>query len=104
MMASNAGSSDTYFRNVDLDLYLMHDLQPLVHSFGKKVHVLYLGRDKRTFCAHLELAKDAKSPDSTIRAFCTLVRALPGRSETSALEYRQGPNRIPAILRLRQQR
>jgi hypothetical protein len=70
-------SSLTRFRNVDLDIYSRSDLQPLVHRFGRKVFVLYAGRVKRNFCAHLELARITKSADSTIRAFCALIRALP---------------------------
>jgi hypothetical protein len=79
MAARKDDSSVTHFRNVDLDIYSMHDLQPLVHSFGRKVNILYVGRDRRKFCAHLELAKITKSANSTIWAFCALIRALPKR-------------------------
>lgn len=65
------------FLNVDLDVYSRCDLQPLVNSFGKKVIALYVGHEKRGYAAHLELAGLQKpSADSTIRAFCTLIRAL----------------------------
>jgi hypothetical protein len=77
MAARKDDSSITHFRNFDLDIYSVYDLQPLVHSFGRKVFVLYVGRDRRTFSAHLELAKITKSADSTIRAFCALIKALP---------------------------
>lgn len=76
-MAARKDDSVTHFRNVDLDIYSMQDLQPLVHSFGRKVNVLYVGRDRRKFSAHLELAKITKSANSTIWAFCALIRALP---------------------------
>jgi len=80
MAARKDDSSATHFLNVDLDIYSMYsmyDLQPLVHSFGRKVFVVYVGRDRRTFSAHLELAKTTKSGDSTIRACCALITALP---------------------------
>jgi hypothetical protein len=77
MTARKDDSSVTHFLNVDLDIYSIHDLQPLVHSFGRKVNVLYVGRDMRKFCAHLELAKSTKSANSTIWAFCVLISALP---------------------------
>ena len=60
----------THYLNVDLDIYAKCDLQPLVTALGKSVVVLYCGRMKRTHCAHLELARDTKTADSTIRRFC----------------------------------
>lgn len=70
---------DAQFLNVDLDVYSRSDLQPLVNGFGKKVIALYVGRERRRFSAHLELARSFGKPsaDSTIRAFCRLIRALP---------------------------
>jgi hypothetical protein len=69
---------DAQFLNVDLDVYSRCDLQPLVNGFGKKVIALYVGRERGRYAAHLELTGFQKpSPDSTIRAFCTLIRALP---------------------------
>ena len=69
---------DAQFLNVDLDVYSRYDLQPLVNGFGKRVIDLYVGRERRRYSAHLELAGLQKpSADSTIRAFCTLIRALP---------------------------
>lgn len=56
---------------------MKHDLQPLVTILGNKAYALYVGRDKRTFCAHLELTKIAKTADSAIRGFCALIEALP---------------------------
>jgi hypothetical protein len=69
----------TEFLNVDLDVYSGSDLQPLVSGFGKKVVTLYVGRERRQYSAHLELTgfQNKASADSTIRAFCTLIRALP---------------------------
>jgi hypothetical protein len=78
-MPINKRLSDSEFLNVDLDVYSRSDLQPLVNSFGKKVIGLYVGRERRRYAAHLELAtyKTKPSADSTIRAFCALIRALP---------------------------
>ena len=81
MGLSKDHSSITAFLNVDLDIYAPFDLQPLVSSLGKKVLVLYVGRERRSYTAHLELAfGPAKSADSKIRGFCALIQALP-RSE-----------------------
>jgi hypothetical protein len=65
------------FLNVDLDVYSKSNLQGLVSAPGKKVSVLHVGRNKRTFCAHLELSRITKDADSTIRAFCGLIESLP---------------------------
>jgi hypothetical protein len=67
----------THFLNVDLDIYSTHDLQPLVKRFGRRVIVLYVGRVRRKYCAHLEVAKKVKTADSAIRAFCGLIEGLP---------------------------
>lgn len=67
----------THFLNVDLDLFSKSNLQPLVTAMGDRVSVLYVGRHKGTFRAHLELAGLAKNADSTIRSFCRLIRGLP---------------------------
>ena len=68
---------DTHFRNVDLDIYARSDLRSLVDSLGRKVITLCVGREGRKYSAHLELAGLPGSADSTIRAFCTLIRSLP---------------------------
>ena len=67
----------THFLNVDLDIYSRLSLQPLVSALGKKVFVLHAGREKRTYCAHLELTRITKNADATIRAFCALIESLP---------------------------
>ena len=77
MALSDDHSSATEFLNVDLDIYASFDLQPLVNSLGKRVMVLYVGRQRRSYTAHLELARCAKSADSAIRGFCALIQALP---------------------------
>jgi len=77
MATSHADLESTRFLNVDLDLYSRSDLDPLVALFGKKVTVLYSGMNKRSYRAHLEVAKLFKSADATIRAFCSLIETLP---------------------------
>jgi hypothetical protein len=68
----------TEFLNVDLDIYSARNLTPLVEAFGDKIMLLHLGRHKRTWETHLELSKHPiKSPNSVIRDFFKLVRALP---------------------------
>lgn len=78
-MYAKKKAPDAKFLNVDLDIYSGSDLQPLVNGFGKKVIALHVGRERRRYSAHLELAAYQKNPsaDSTIRAFCNLIRALP---------------------------
>ena len=67
----------THFLNVDLDIRSVYDLQPLVSALGKKVCVLHVGRIKKTYEAHLELARMGRTPDATIRALCSLIEGLP---------------------------
>jgi hypothetical protein len=38
---------------------------------------LYVGRERGKYSAHLEVAKNTKTADSTIREFCGLIEALP---------------------------
>jgi hypothetical protein len=79
----------THFLNVDLDLFSKSNLQPLVTAMGNKVLVLFIGRYKRTYRAHLELTGLSKNADSTVRSFCTLIRRLP----SAALKLWDGANR-----------
>ena len=69
--------SKTHFLNVDFEIYAKLDLQPLVNQLGRKVIVLYAGRVRGQNCVILEIAKHSKTADSTIRAFCRLIEALP---------------------------
>jgi len=75
--ASEAMSDTTHFLNVDLELYSKSDLQPLVTFMSKRVSVLYVGRERRMYCAKVELGKYTKDADSTIRGLCALIRSLP---------------------------
>ncbi len=76
MVVRQTNPSKTEFLNVDLDIYSRSDLQPLVNSLGRKVIVLYVGKERRRYGAHLELCRLTKSADSTIKAFCALIRTL----------------------------
>ena len=67
----------TTFLNVDLDLFSRSDLQPLVTALGSKVFVLFVGRDRQTYRAHLELSREPKSADVAIRGFAALISTLP---------------------------
>ena len=69
-------AADTRFLNVDLDIFSKRDLQPLLDALGEKATVLYSGCVKRTYRAHIELAKVTKTADATIRDFCDLIEAL----------------------------
>jgi hypothetical protein len=73
----------TPFLNVDLDLFSSGDLQPLIAAMGAKVEVLHVGRNKRIYVAHLELAGAHVTaagrpgdPETVILGFCKLIRAL----------------------------
>jgi hypothetical protein len=68
--------AETRFLNVDLDLFSRSDLQPLVTALEPGAYALHVGRDKRTYRAHLELSKFPKNPDAAIRAFAALIRNL----------------------------
>jgi hypothetical protein len=77
MVISKGRAADTHFLNVDLDIYSTCDLQPLLTALGTTVIVLQIGRIKRTYGAHLEVAKLTKNADATIREFCSLIKCLP---------------------------
>ena len=70
-------SSGTRFVNVDLDIYSERDLRPIVKALGRRVIVLYVGRERRKYSAHLEVAKNVRTADSAIWAFCGLIEGLP---------------------------
>ena len=66
----------THFLNVDLDIYSRSDLRPLVATLGERVLVLFEGCIKRTYRAHVELSRVTKTPDATIKSFCSLISAM----------------------------
>jgi len=75
-MAIVRNTDESHFLNVDLDIYSRSSLEPLVAEMGHRVSVLFAGRVKRTYEAHLELRKITNTADATILAFCALIRAL----------------------------
>ena len=77
MVISEGSAADTHFLNVDLDIYSARDLQPLVTALGTTAIVLHVGRARRTYGAHLEVAKRTRNADATIREFCSLIKGLP---------------------------
>ena len=72
----------TVFLNVDLDLRSRLSLEPFVSALGDQVNVMYSGRHKGIYEAHLELNKMVKNPDIAIHGFNVLIRKLPPRIRT----------------------
>lgn len=70
-------SDETTFLNVDLDIRSGAPLDDLVNAFGRRVVILYVGREGRQYGAHLELAVSPAGADRTIQRFVTLVADLP---------------------------
>jgi len=76
-MAIVKNVDETHFANVDLDIHSRSDLEPIAAAMGDKVNVLFVGRVRRHYEAHLELSRITQTADSTIRGFCALIRQLP---------------------------
>jgi hypothetical protein len=73
-----AFTDPTHFLNVDLDIFSDVSLAPLVAALGKRVIVLYVGREGSQYGAHLELASAyRKNADAHLRAFVRLIQDLP---------------------------
>jgi len=70
-------SPETKFVNVDLDVWSRTPLDGLVTAFGRKVVVLYVGKEGRQHGAHLEVGVSPLDADRTIRRFVALVDSLP---------------------------
>ena len=75
---------DTAFLNVDLDIWSRSPLDSLVAAFGRRVLVLHVGKERRRYGAHLELASSGSraSADQIINRFVDLVRRLPRSART----------------------
>jgi hypothetical protein len=69
----------TSFLNVDLEIYSTSALDPLIAAFGRKIMVLYLGRERRQHAAHVELAGSGyrENPDYVISRLVGLIKKLP---------------------------
>ncbi len=69
---------DTFFLNVDLDVFSRRPLEPLAIALGSKVLLLYVGREGRRYRAHFELSvANRKSADALIVGLVGLVKSLP---------------------------
>jgi hypothetical protein len=67
----------TKFLNVDLDIVAKSDLKPLAEALGKRVQVLYVGREGRSYGLHLETLARSHSADAKIQKFASLIEGLP---------------------------
>ena len=74
--------SATQFLNIDLDIWSASPLEPLVKAFGRKVLILRVGKERRGYGAHLELAAQSDKPDVVLRRFVRLVEELPRSART----------------------
>jgi hypothetical protein len=72
-----SGRDETYFLNVDLDVFARSSLEPLAVAFGSKVVPLYVGRHGNRYRAHFELAWEPRSADARIAGLVQLVKSLP---------------------------
>ena len=77
----------TCFLNVDLEIYSKSDLQPLVDAMGEQVFVLFAGRVKRHYEAHIEadgswlpMTSYMSSPESLILRLCGVILDLPPKA------------------------
>ena len=68
---------ESFFANVDLDIFSREDLRALVGAFGNKVIEMWVGKVRRTYEAHLELGWSKKqTPTAIILGFCKLIESL----------------------------
>jgi hypothetical protein len=69
----------THYINVDLDIVSSVPLDDLVRAMGEDAFVLYVGRARRKYEAHLELASSHRgmSADETIAGLTRLIQVLP---------------------------
>jgi hypothetical protein len=69
---------DAQFLNVDLDVYSRSDLQRLVKRFRQEGDRFVRRPREEELLRSSRIGRITKtSADSTVRAFCTLIRALP---------------------------
>jgi hypothetical protein len=77
MHGTRSGQSETYFLNVDLDVFARSSLEPLAPAFGSSVLQLYVGPRGNRFAAHFELRRHRTGADATIAGLVRLVKDLP---------------------------
>jgi hypothetical protein len=69
----------TTLLNVDLDIWSASPLDTLVTAFGRRVTILFVGKEGRRHSAHLELSTASNDADWLLRRFVGLVERLPVR-------------------------
>src|SRR5262245_47215933 len=74
---SRAIEESTKFLNVDLDIWANRSLRPLVDALGRRVVVLFVGKEGRRYGAHLELSAALKDPNRILSRFVEHVHDLP---------------------------
>ena len=79
-MVESKELQNTRFLNVDLDINSKSKLEPLIKALERKVVVLYSGRERGRYVAHLELGRRTVTADATIRGLCSLISALPSHA------------------------
>jgi hypothetical protein len=76
--AKSVHEDETYFLNVDLDVFGRSSLEPLASAFGSKVSQLYVGPRGNHYSAHFELrASPRAGADALIVSLVQLVKRLP---------------------------
>ena len=72
---------ETYFLNVDLDVFATSPLEPLAAALGAGVSQLYVGPHGNRFRAHFELrTSPRKGADALIVGLAQLVKRLPAKA------------------------
>ena len=72
-------SETTAFLNVDLDVWSLEQLAPLVEALEPAVYPLHVGRVGRRYLARFELRGQPRTPDAGIRRLIAAVQRLPPR-------------------------
>jgi hypothetical protein len=65
------------FLNVDLEIFSKSDLQLLVATLGRRIHLHFIGMEFGLHKAHFDLAQQPETPEAGILAFCRLIQKLP---------------------------
>src|SRR5688572_20077327 len=99
-------ASETTFLNVDLDIRSKRPLDALVAAFGERVIILHVGKVRRHFEAHVELAGSGyqKNPNPLLRRFVQLIARLPPSARQlwdTAISRQFTPPFKPGLLRQR---
>lgn len=76
-----SSTSSTRFLNVDLELVSTVDLTPLLCEFAEGTITLRDTTENFAQCVWLGLAADHTNPDAAIRAFASLISALPPQAK-----------------------